>query len=32
MERLSLSEGPGNEGEKIANIVAKKHVSAGKSV
>jgi hypothetical protein len=32
MERLSLAEGPGNGGEGCTNIVAKKYVSAGKSV
>jgi hypothetical protein len=32
MERLSLAEGPGNRGEGCTNIVAKKYVSAGKSV
>jgi hypothetical protein len=32
MERLSLAEGPGNRGEGCTNIVARKYVSAGKSV
>jgi hypothetical protein len=32
MERLSLAEGPGKGGEKATNIVARKYVSAGKSV
>ena len=32
MERLSLAEGPGNRGEDCTNIVARKYVSAGKSV
>jgi hypothetical protein len=32
MERLSLSEGPGNRWENCTNVVAKKYVSAGKNV
>ncbi|MEJ2264641.1 MAG: hypothetical protein P8X95_14445 [Anaerolineales bacterium] len=32
MERLSLSEGPGNGGENCTNIVAREYISAGKSV
>jgi hypothetical protein len=32
MERLSLTEGPGSGGKKFTNIVARKYISAGKSV
>jgi hypothetical protein len=32
VERLSLSEGPGNGGGNLTNIVARKYGSAGNSV